>query len=213
MTVISVRLKNYKQHRDLSITPNGQSFFVVGDTDLGKTTLLDLIEASLMLRPFDEDFISDGAEAGKIEVEHELDGINYTIIRERKRNQKVASRFIVKDSNGGEHKLKALLEKIFGAAFTNSYFDHRKYFYEFKSSKDRYEYMVKAIGGDPVLSNNRLIKIHKEKRHAIGGDRTPIIALLSRSILDPDTLVQDREKYATAKTLEDAYNDEIYLSL
>lgn len=213
MTWISAKFKNFKLHKDLELHPNGESCFLVADTGSGKSIVMDALAASLGLQQLDLDFLSDGAESASLEIVHELDGMQYTIERKHKRGQKVG-RWIVTDQNGGDHKLEKLLKKIFGAAFTNSYFDHKKYFYELKSSKDRFDYVVKALGGNPVLDNIRTIKTKTEERNTVGGERKTYLTLVSRNtILDPDTLDEDRIKYEKEKTFEEAHQDEFYVTL
>jgi hypothetical protein len=200
--VTGVRITNYKKIRDYKFTPGGKSFYVVGDTEEGKSTLIEVIESSLMMKKFDPNPLTNGTEAGSTEVDYDLgDGHTYTV--KRKYNKKSGLlRFEVVDENGGEHKLKPLLERLFGLAFINKRFDYTAYFYQAKSSEARTEYFINAIGGDTVLLNSRKIKVRVKERQELAKDMEFYKVLIEKSILEPETLADDIEKYKEPKTLE-----------
>jgi DNA repair exonuclease SbcCD ATPase subunit len=211
--VTDVKLINYKIHRDFQFSPNGKSFAIVGDSGTGKSTLIDVILMSLGVIPFDKKCLSDGAESGRMEVTHDFgDGNKYTV--KRRFSKKGVMRFEVTDQNGGDHTMEVLLGKVLGKAFTNTYFDYRKYFHDCKTSAARFEYMVRAVGGDVVLDNNRTINRKIDERNTIGGKRSTFETLLEQNtILDPDKLDEQEVYYAKLKTLDDIYEDETYKQL
>lgn len=204
MAVIEVRARNFKKLENIDIKPNGKSFFVIGDTNQGKTTLMKIILSTLMIEDFPEDPITTGKTEGYIEAVHELDGIKYTVRRTFTDKKDSKTRFTVTDQNGGRHTLSTLLEKIFGKAFTNSYFDYNEYFHKQKSSDTRYAYFVKAIGGDRVFENN----IKKEKlldeRGRLGTERTKYRNIVDHSSLNPETLEADLLYYKDEKLQDEA---------
>lgn len=212
--ILRIKATNYKMHRKLHVDPNGRSFVLLGDRETGKSTFLEIIEESVGLVPFAPNPLSEGAEAGSMEVTHDwgADGI-YTFRRRFTKNGLL--RFEVLDGNDRLLKegMETVVQRIFGRAFFNSYFDYKKYFYECKSTAARYEYVLKSIGGEPVLANKLTIKEKTAKRNQIGGQRITHAGLLSESIIDPDTMEQDIEKYKNEKSIQDIYNDDEYLKL
>lgn len=210
--VTGIKLVNYKLHRDFETKPDGRSFRVIGDIEEGKTTLIELIEACLMLRPFDPNPLSEGAESGRAEISYDLgDGHIYTV--RRRFTKKGLMRFEVTDENGGDHSLKPLLEKILGKAFMNSYFDYTKYFYQLANSNDRTDYFVKAAGADVVLENLKKIRVQTKERNQVGGEINTYETLIENSILDPDRLEEDTELYKEPKSLADVEKYEPLVAL
>ena len=204
MAVLQVRAKNFKQHKDLDLKIDGKSFFVVGDTRQGKTNLIKIILATLMLEDFPENPISTGENEGFIEATHELDGMKYTIRRTFTDKPDSKTRFTVTDANGGKHTLSVLLERIFGKAFGNNSFNYQTYFFELKSTEARYQYLVKAIGGDQVLDNLATIKKLKRERGTLGTQCDTLQALIDDSSLNPDTILDDLEFYKEEKNTDEA---------
>lgn len=204
--IISVKAINYKMHHNIDVKLNGESFFLVGDWETGKSTFLEMIESSLGLIPFADDPLTKGAPSGVLEVVHDFgDGNLYTV--RRRFNPNGLMRFEVTDQNGGSHTLTPLLQKIFGKAFTNASFDYKKYFYECKSKEARYEYFVKTLGGEPVLVNKKTIKEKTSKRAALNNEKATYLTLLNESIVDPDIIDEQQVKYNEPKLIEDAFSD------
>lgn len=212
MTVLSVKAKNYKKLKSLHINPNGKSFFVVGDTEEGKSTLLEIIESSLQLAPFPSNPLSDDEDAGGYEVVHLLNGEEYTVKREFTREGGL-KRFTMTDRKGFSAAPSTVLNNIFGKAFINAHFDYKAYFYGCTTSFQRTEYVIKAFGGNTVLENIKIINTKTRERGAIGTDKTTFETLLKGSILNPETLELDLLKYAEPKDIKSAYGDPEYLRL
>lgn len=214
MTVISVKALNFKKLRNVDVKLNGKSFFLVGDTKEGKSTFLKIIMSTLMIEDFPTNPLSDGADKGEIEVVHELNGIKYTVKRSYPDNQGKNGRFTVTDQNGGRHTLTTLLDTIFGKAFTNSFFNYNEYFHVQKSPEARYNYFVKAIGGDQVVENNQAIARIRKQRGLIGTERDKYQAIIDHSSLNPETLEEDLVYYNEEKTTDEVIKkrDELLLT-
>lgn len=204
MAVISVKTKNFKKLVNVDLKFNGKTFFVIGDIKEGKTTLLNLILCTLMLQEFPEDPLTQGTDSGFIETVHEWDGIKYTIKRTFSNNKDSKTRFTVIDENGGRHTLSTLLEKLFGKAFTNSYFDYNQFFFECKSSEARTTYIIKAAGGDEVFENLTRIKVLKKERGSLGTEVDKYTYIIENSSLNPETLAEDIVLYAEEKNFDEA---------
>lgn len=205
MAVVSVKAVNFKKLENLDLENiNGKSFFVIGDTDEGKTTLLKIILSTLMIEDFPEEPLTTGKDSGFIEAVHELNGMKYTIRRTFTKNKDAKTRFTVTDETGGRHTLSVLLDNIFGKAFTNTYFDYNQYFHQQKSSESRTNYLVNAIGGLTVFENKAKIDTLKRERGKIGTEVTRFTHIIENSSLNPATLEQDMEYYANPKTTDGA---------
>jgi hypothetical protein len=211
MAVIKVKAWNYMLQKDLNVQLDGKSFFVVGDSETGKSTFLQIIEESLMLKPFTKNPISDGEKEGGIEVTHDFgDGNLYTVRRTFSRDNKKLRRFEIIDQHGKSEALQPVLERIFGKAFFNTYFDFKTYFYEKRTEKERFEYFIKAVGGEQVLTNNTKYNRKNESRDNVGGQRITYKSLLSQSPINPETLESDFAHFMQEKTIADAdkaYNE------
>lgn len=206
MAVISVRAKNFKKLKDLDEKFDGKTFAIVGDSEVGKTSLMQIIQASLMQQDFPQDPLTKGEQEGFFEVVHELDGIKYTVSRPFNNKKGTASktRFTVRDENGGRHSLEDLLTRIFGKAFINSNFDYYQFFFECKSKEARFNYIVKAVGGDEVLTNIETINKKKRERGVLGTQRDVYATLIDNSPIHPESVEQDMMHYAYAMDMMDA---------
>jgi len=196
MAILSVKATNFKKHKNLDIKIEGKSFLLLGDSEEGKSSILDIILSSLMMKPYPVDALTDGEEAGATEVVTEFEGIQYTIKRKYDRKGGL-KRFTVTDEHGATHSLTNLLERLFGVAFKNSYFDYEEYFYRNTTPEARFEYMMTAIGGEEVMTNTKLIKKLVEERGKVGTKREAYDQIIDNStILNRDTLAPDIQHYS-----------------
>lgn len=201
--VVSIKLVNYKQHKNFTFHPDKKSFFLIADSGQGKTVIIDAIRVSLGLGTFDQDALSAGEETGLLSVTHDFgDGHLYTVSRRLSKSAKKGSlRFEIRDENGGEHVLDKLLKRVLGIAYAMQ-FDYNKYFYECKSTEARTEHLIQVVAGDRGLLNLRSIRARIKDRHAIGGKMETYSSLLESAKLNADTLEEDKEKYDAPKSDE-----------
>lgn len=199
MSVVRVKIKNFKKITELDINPDGESFFVVGDFKEGKSTLLQAIKSVYLQAVFPSEPLTEGAEEGFIEVvERDVTGKEYTFIR--KFNKKSSGRFEVRAADNGKYTLTDVLSSILGPSFKNKYFDYEGYFYKCLSPESRYKYMVDAIGGDKIIENKLKRKKLVVERGQVGTDRKHHGAVvLENGSLDPSTIEADIELYAEKK--------------
>jgi hypothetical protein len=168
MSIISVELKNYKKHKDLKIDMNGKSIILLGDSGLGKSTILELIPSMLGLKEFDTDALTEGEKSGMARIVFDVGGKKYTVTRSYTEND--SGRFKVVDDSGRSDSLSKVLSSVFGSAFSNKYFDYHKYFFQLKSSDARVKYFTDAIGDEAVLKNNSKIVKLKAERASLSSD-------------------------------------------
>lgn len=199
MSVISVKVHNFKKLESFEHTFNGKSFFVIGDSKEGKSTLLNVILSTLMIKDFPEDPITTGKESGFVEAVHEFEGMKYTIRRTFTNDKDKKTRFTVTDEKGVRHTLSNLLENLWGKAFTNAYFDYNQFFFQQKSTETRTAYLIKAIGGEDVNTNLDKIKKLKLQRAAVSNNVDQYQYIINNSTLNPETLEADIELYKEEK--------------
>lgn len=204
MSVVRVKIKNFKKITELDINPDGESFFVVGDFKEGKSTLLQAIKSVYLQAVFPSDPLTEGAEDGFIEiVERDLNGKEYTFTR--KFNKKSSGRFEVRAADNGKYSLTDVLSSILGPSFKNKYFDYETYFYKSLSADARYKYMVAAIGGDKFVENKQKRASLVRERGKVGGDRKHYGAIvLENTSIDPSTIEEDLVLYAEKRFPQEA---------
>lgn len=195
MSVLNVKCKNYKIHKELDINFNGKSAILLGDTGQGKSTILEIIEVCFLRKQF-ENPLSNGEEAGFIEMETEIDGRKYIISRTFSKDKKSSERFEVRSADGSTQSLTNLLKTVLGAAFTNKYFDYHTYFFEMKSPKARVEYLTKSIGDDKIQQNVATIKKLENERRDLGSQKKAQEGLFPLfKGLDKETILSKRAYY------------------
>lgn len=208
MAVLSVTAWNWRKNKNIHFDFKGKTVALIGDSETGKSSIIEIIKISMGLEDFKRDALSKGEEEGGFKIVHEWDGIKYTISRpvNNKKGEKGKTRFTVVDEKGGRHTLETLLESIFGKAFVNSHFDYYQYFYEQKSPEARFNYMVKACGQEKVLTNLETIARKRKERGKYGTQRETLKTLINDSPIseDPEQLMKDMEYYAEPKTMEEA---------
>lgn len=171
MGIIRINAKNFKKHKDLQIDPNGESFFLLGDSGEGKSTVIDIINIAFKRGKMPLNALTEGEEEGFISVVADADGLQYTIKRKYTKN-KISDRFEIVDSNGGRHpNLDDVLAKILGPSFKNQYFDYHHYFNKTDSPIARFAYFVDTLGNDQIKENIATIKNTVNERKVIGSQR------------------------------------------
>lgn len=209
--IVKIKLWNYRIHDKFEFTPNGKSFILLGDIGGGKSSILEIIKAGLLLVPFPAFPLKDGTEKGGMEITYNILGDEYTVTRDW--TSKNLGRFEMTNSKGLSASPTAVLTEIFGMAFKNNYFDYEEYFYKLGNSKDRFDYFIKATADATVVTNNKDIRKYIQERNDVGGKRTTFYTLIEESIIDPATLEEDIIKYNEPKKLEEAFENPEYLAL
>ncbi len=202
MTLVSGKITNFKKLKDVKFNVNKKTFFIIGDTGEGKTSLLTAILSSIMVEDFPEDPVTTGEDAGEVSMVHEFEGRLYTFRRAFVKGKK--SRWTCTDEIGGRHTPSDVLERMLGKAFVNNYFDYNQFFHKQKSTDARTEYLIKSVSGDKVFENIAKINKLTRERGPLGTEKDRLEKLIDQSGLNPDTLEEDVIKYAEEKTTEEA---------
>jgi energy-coupling factor transporter ATP-binding protein EcfA2 len=216
--LLEVNVKNLKVLKgEHKISPDGQSFVVLGDSGFGKTTLLEIISAHLMKEDYPQNPLTDGENDGFTETVHQIEGVKYSIKRKFKRQEDGTvklERFAVTSATGGKYSLTAFLETVLKGAFNSGKFDYSKFFFECKSPEARYKYLIDSIGGDEVYANNKLVTELEGERAAVGTQRTLHKAAWEQEgIFKAETVEKDLIYYEKEKTTEEAQaNKQQYLA-
>ncbi len=212
MPILSVKCHNYKIHKDLDIPFNGRSAIVMGDSGIGKWSLIEIILISLMMMDYPPNPLTDDAKEGWTELLHEHEGQEYKIFRKYKKvtspdgsEKIVLDRWSVTDKNNGKHSLESVLTKIMGPAFKNKYFDYNEFFIKQKSTAGRFDYLMRSLGGDKVLENIAKYKKLFTERKTIGSQRNVEKTLYEQSGLsDPEIMDQQIALYQKPREFSEA---------
>lgn len=173
MSIVSVKLNNIKKHKNLFLQMNGRNVAFVGDTRKGKTTVLQIIQASLGIIDYPKDALTIGETEADSEVVYmdDVTGKQYTVKRKATRGK--FQRFDIKTpefsrSLNWEDEMKSLFN---GVDPKVSYFDYGKYFFKEKTADGRFEYAMKCTLGDLYITNFKRIEELEEARAAFGKEK------------------------------------------
>ncbi len=205
MAILSVKVKNFKKHKDLNLVLDGKTTFFCGDAGGGKTTIIDLIRAANMQTEFPTNPLSDGEDSGAVEILEDMQGKKYRIFRKFTKGNN--GRWEIRNEDGSKpaKPLTEILTDMLGRALKNSYFDYLTYFFGLKSTSARYEYFVNAVGGEEVANNNKIIANKKKERAVYGNQRSQQEAIyMQMGTLDKDQLVALSKLYKDEKTSDEA---------
>lgn len=208
MSVLNVRVKNFKTHvGEHVISPKGNSFLLIGDSAKGKTSILELIAANLMQKPYPANPLSNGEDEGFTETEHLIGGTKYTIKRTFKRLEDGSvnlSRFSVVSESGGRYSLTEFLKKHLSDTLAAS-FDYATFFFEKKSPEARFKYMIDSIGGDAVIENNKKVSDLEQERAIAGTQRGIQKALWEQEgAFNAESFERDIEYYEKPREIQEA---------
>lgn len=215
MGIISVKVHNYKIHKDLELKPNSQSFVLLGDSGVGKSTVMELLQACFGRASFSGDPLSEGEDEGSAEVVYEHnDGQIFTIKRRFNKRGTIKRFEVYKEDGSAFASLEAFIQQIFGSKFKNAYFDHHEYFNKCNSTQARIEYLVKAMGGDEVADNITKTKELIKERNTLGTQKKTQLALYTEDYpLDADTVEAEFHYYENTVRENSSANEtrEVYL--
>jgi predicted ATP-dependent endonuclease of OLD family len=79
--IISVKIENFKKIENLDVELNGNSVFLMGDNEVGKSTFMQAIFSLLGNEDFAPNTISKGKDKGLIQNVIAIDGKKYTVTR------------------------------------------------------------------------------------------------------------------------------------
>lgn len=208
MAINNVKLINWKKHPHLELKLDGRNTFFVGDIAAGKSSVLDAIMMSSMQMDWPSDSpITEGQEAGMIEIERTINGEDYIIKRNFTNTDK--GRWVVtyKTPKKGSRppSLSDLLEEMLDKALKNSYFDYFTYFFKLKSAEARTEYIIEKCGGEEVAVNLKTITTKTNERRKVGSARTQQLAVYKQlGALTKEEVIEKSKLYAKEKTQEEA---------
>jgi DNA repair exonuclease SbcCD ATPase subunit len=76
--IINVHIENFKKLENVTAALNGQSIFLIGDNEVGKSSFMQAVFALLSNEVLPAKSITDGKTDGKIEIQFMVDGRKYT---------------------------------------------------------------------------------------------------------------------------------------
>jgi hypothetical protein len=206
MKIISIELKNYKIHKDFKFDFSGRSAMLIGDSEVGKSTLMNFVLEYLGLKDFDTKALTTGEESGNGILKVEVGDNEYTISRPIVGPDK-KSRFKITSSNGNFDSLEAFYKSVMGGIFTKKYFDYNQYFFESKSPAARVKYFADVIGDPRIQENKDKVKEIKSERKTVGAQRDYQEVIKKQSGIDeytPEELQSNRLYYKEARDISEA---------
>lgn len=196
--VVELRVDNFKRISAVEIRPDEDIVALVGDTDQGKTSVLDAIEAALRGTRFaPADPIKEGSKAARIHMD--LGDLVITRTFKEKDDGKVTSTLKVISKSGMKFTSdQDLLNSIYNAiacdpiAFTNL------------SPKEQFDIAKAFVPGIDFAEVARQDKELREERRVVGNRVDDLKAQVAAFVLPPGKVPTRVDVAAMEKILDDA---------
>lgn len=223
MKLVSLDLKNFRQHIDTSVTFDDGVIGIIGTNGSGKSTILEAIAWALYgapaVRGTNETIRSKASEGGakvNVELKFELGGSVYKVTRRLDGSGRTGSAELEIDGRtlrSGMSEVSDAVAKLLGM-------DYRAFFTSFFTGQKQVEFMAgqdgraRATAISKMLGYDRVTKARDQANEDRKGLNREIDGL-ERGLADPEEL-KERKKAAQAKlsessslleTSEKAYKD------
>lgn len=196
--IVELRIDNFKRISAVEIRPDGDLVALVGDTDAGKTTCFDAIEAALRGTRFaPTDPIKAGHTSARIHVD--LGDLEITrTFREGKEGKITSGLKVVSKSGKKFTSDQDLLNSIYNAiacdpiAFTNL------------PPKEQFDIAKAFVPGIDFAEVARQDKALREERRTVGSRVDDLKAQVAAVVLPPGAVPKRIDVSALEKTLDEA---------
>ena len=226
-SIQSIVLTNYKKHAALALQINGNSFILCGGNGAGKSSILQAIDHMIANSELADDAITEGEEAGSIELLCAANGDTYKVVR--RFTKKGLGRYeLRKDAGNGRFDMLTPAQERFAEIFGNvldlsPLMD--------MSGKEQLAYIQQVVGKDGAATDfisetkkrveelrterllcGRLLKDLKAKMN--DGDFRELVNYIDEPLFDLELLeakyvdVSELYKQKSAADLRNSYADE-----
>jgi DNA repair exonuclease SbcCD ATPase subunit len=157
--IISVHIENFKKLENIEAELNGQSIFLIGDNEVGKSSFMQAVFALLSNEILPTKSITEGKTDGKIEIKFMVDGHTYTAVKKfTEKNPK--GYFEIQTDNGLKTDRVSYLETIVGNISFNP-FEFVEQCNTAEGRRRQVEFLRKLIPADVNLKIDQLDTAYK----------------------------------------------------